>query len=78
MDDDDFVMSDGNASNMESINGPWVAEFSIEVKFDGFARMWCEDLQLGTAGDAAALCDLIQHIYARAEVLILMKERNTL
>lgn len=71
-------MSDGGAGEPMPLDGPWRGEFTVEVKFDGFARMWCEDLQLGTAGDAAALCALFQHIYERAEVLIGMAERNTL
>ena len=68
--EEDFVLSDGGCSDMLPLDGPWVAEISMEIKFDGFARMWCEDLQLGTVDEAVTLADLLRHVYARADELI--------
>lgn len=63
-------MSDGNAAEMMPLDGPWVPSFTVAVKFDGYARMWCEDLQLGATNGIADLVPLFGHIYQKADELI--------
>ena len=66
--DEDIVMSDG--SNDVPLDGPWVAEFSVTIKFDGWARMWAEDLQLGWANGISDLVPLFDYLYRRGVELI--------
>lgn len=68
--DEDVVMSEGDATDDMPLDGPWKEEFTVEIKFDGFARLWCDDLQLGTAAECASLLGLFTHLYARAEQLL--------
>lgn len=74
--DEDLVLSDGGSAEDTSLDGPWVSEFTVEIKFDGFARLWCEDLQLGTAGECASLLGLFTHLYARAEQLLAVERQG--
>lgn len=47
--DEDFVL-DNSGGDDKALDDDWQEEFTVEVKSDGFSRMWAEELNLGADG----------------------------
>jgi hypothetical protein len=66
---DAIVLSDGGAGDVMLLDGPWIAEMTVEVKFDGYMRLWTEDMQLGHNG-VRDLVPLFYYLTKRGVVLV--------
>lgn len=71
---EDIVLSDGG-SGITELDGPWIHEFSVIIRFDGYASMWAEELQLGPDNGIADLVPLFDYLYRRAEELFAAQPR---
>lgn len=65
-----FVCSDGGCEDDAPLDGPWKPELTVEIKSDGFARMWCDDMHIGTVDNAAKLAELMAYLYRKAAALL--------
>lgn len=65
-----FVASDGGAGDDQPLDGPWTPEFTVEIDGEGHARMWADDLQLGTADNTTGLVAVLAYLYRRGAQLL--------